>query len=128
METDRPPSVAPAAATARQLNLVACHRCHQLCRHTDGPAVCPRCGAALHSRKPNSIARCWALVLAAAVFYIPALESVLVPILLVLSAGKFALVAMWYMHLKFDHRLVSWLFFVPRAPIVLTVFISTLVP
>jgi paraquat-inducible protein A len=54
------------------LNLVACHRCHQLCRHTDGPAVCPRCGAALHSRKPNSIARCWALVLAAAVFYIPA--------------------------------------------------------
>jgi paraquat-inducible protein A len=26
----------------------------------------------LHSRKPNSIARCWALVLAATIFYIPA--------------------------------------------------------
>ena len=73
MGPDRPPSVASAtAATARRLGLVACHRCHQLCRRTDGPAVCPRCGAALHSRKPNSIARCWALVLAAAVFYIPA--------------------------------------------------------
>ena len=48
-----------------------------------------------------------------AVFYIPALSSVLVPILLLLSAGKFALVAMWYMHLKFDSRLFSWLFFLP---------------
>jgi cytochrome c oxidase subunit IV len=48
-----------------------------------------------------------------AVFYVPALASVLVPILLVLSALKFALVAMWYMHLKFDHKLFSWLFVVP---------------
>lgn len=37
------------------------------------------------------------------VFYIPALESVLVPILAVLSAAKFALVVMFYMHLKFDN-------------------------
>jgi len=51
---------------------VACHRCHLLCRQAAGPADCPRCGAPLHSRKPNSIARTWALVLAAAVFYIPA--------------------------------------------------------
>jgi len=51
---------------------VACHRCHLLCRQAAGPAHCPRCGAPLHSRKPNSIARTWALVLAAAVFYIPA--------------------------------------------------------
>jgi len=72
MGTDRHSSVAPAAATARQLGLMACHRCHQLCRRADGPAICPRCGAALHSRKPNSIARCWALVIAATVFYIPA--------------------------------------------------------
>ena len=59
-------------ATARRLGLVACHVCHLLCRQSAGPAVCPRCGASLHSRKPDSIARCWALVLAAAVFYIPA--------------------------------------------------------
>jgi cytochrome c oxidase subunit 4 len=48
-----------------------------------------------------------------AVFYVPSLRFALVPILLVLSGVKFALVAMFYMHLKFDHRLFSWLFYVP---------------
>jgi cytochrome c oxidase subunit 4 len=48
-----------------------------------------------------------------AVFYIPAMKPVLVPVLLTLSAVKFALVAMFYMHLKFDHRLFSWLFVLP---------------
>jgi paraquat-inducible protein A len=33
---------------------------------------CPRCGSVLHERKPNSVARTWALVIAAAVLYIPA--------------------------------------------------------
>jgi paraquat-inducible protein A len=33
---------------------------------------CPRCGSVLHERKPNSIARTWALIIAAAVLYIPA--------------------------------------------------------
>ena len=51
---------------------MACQRCHMLCRQAAKPVVCPRCGAPLHSRKPNSIARTWALVLAATVFYIPA--------------------------------------------------------
>lgn len=54
------------------MGMVACHHCHLLCRQTPEPADCPRCGALLHSRKPNSIARAWALVLAAVVFYIPA--------------------------------------------------------
>jgi len=48
-----------------------------------------------------------------AVFYIPSMHSMMVPILLTLSALKFAMVAMWYMHLKFDSRLFSWLFVVP---------------
>jgi cytochrome c oxidase subunit 4 len=48
-----------------------------------------------------------------AVFYIPSLKSMLVPILLSLSAIKFGMVAMWYMHLKFDARLFSWLFVLP---------------
>jgi len=48
-----------------------------------------------------------------AVFYIPALEAALVPILLVLSAGKFALVVMFYMHLKFDSRIFSGVFLAP---------------
>ena len=50
-----------------------------------------------------------------AVFYIPAMRPALVPVLLTLSALKFWLVAMFYMHLKFDHRLFSWLFVVPMG-------------
>ncbi len=37
----------------------------------------------------------------------------IVPILLVLSAGKFALVAMFYMHLKQDSKIFSGLFVFP---------------
>ena len=44
------------------------------------------------------------------IFYIEAIRGLLVPIFIVLSAVKFALVAMFYMHLKFDERLFSWLF------------------
>jgi heme/copper-type cytochrome/quinol oxidase subunit 4 len=47
------------------------------------------------------------------VFYIPALARVLVPILLLLSACKFALVAMFYMHLRFDHAWFSYVFVAP---------------
>lgn len=39
-----------------------------------------------------------------------AVEPILVPILLILSAVKFALVAMFYMHLKQDQRLLSGVF------------------
>jgi len=44
------------------------------------------------------------------VFYVPAFQGVLVPALLVLSAFKFALVVLFYMHLKFDSRLFAFLF------------------
>lgn len=44
------------------------------------------------------------------VFYVPAFQGILVPVLLVLSALKFALVVMFYMHLKFDHRFFTFLF------------------
>lgn len=61
--------------TARKAGLIACSVCHLLCRTPEGrtrASRCPRCGAALHSRKPDSIARTWALVIAACIFYIPA--------------------------------------------------------
>ena len=62
--------------SARQLGLVSCHDCHLLSRMPKtsgrGTAHCPRCGGELHQRKTNSIARTWALVIAAMVFYIPA--------------------------------------------------------
>jgi len=45
-----------------------------------------------------------------AVYYLHSLAKVLIPILLTLSAIKFAMVVLWYMHLKFDNRLFSTLF------------------
>ena len=33
---------------------------------------CPRCGAALHFRKPASVSRSWALLIAAVILYVPA--------------------------------------------------------
>jgi caa(3)-type oxidase subunit IV len=44
------------------------------------------------------------------VFYVRPLRPVLVPVLLVLSAAKFALVAMFYMHLKYDGSLLTGIF------------------
>ena len=66
----------PAARTAQSSSLLSCGICHLLVRKPPGAAdpagKCPRCGAALHPRKPNSIARTWALVIAALIFYVPA--------------------------------------------------------
>lgn len=43
----------------------------------------------------------------------PIIEPIVVELLLVLSAAKFALVAMFYMHLKQDSRLLTNLFVFP---------------
>ena len=45
-----------------------------------------------------------------AIFYIPAIGAALVPLLLVLSAAKFAIVVMFFMHLKFDSKIFTGLF------------------
>ena len=57
-------------------------------------------------------------VLEVGVFYVPAFHPVLVPVLLVLSAAKFALVVMFYMHLKMDNRFFTFLF---SGPLLLAV-------
>lgn len=49
------------------------------------------------------------------VFYVPAFKPILAPLLLILSAGKFALVVMFYMHLKYDHKLFTGVFLLPLA-------------
>lgn len=75
--------------TAANAALVSCHSCHLLSRHgpseTTGQVACPRCRAPLHLRKPNSIARTWALILTAYMFYIPAN---ILPITVVTSLRK----------------------------------------
>jgi paraquat-inducible protein A len=62
------------AATAAKSGLASCHQCGLLARvpaHAHG-LRCPRCGAELHLRKPASLSRTWALLIAAVVLYVPA--------------------------------------------------------
>jgi len=77
-----------APRTALEAGCWLCHDCALLCRVPGGTghgARCPRCGAALHARKPRSLERTWALVIAAALCYAPAN---LLPIMTVTSLGK----------------------------------------
>jgi cytochrome c oxidase subunit IV len=52
-------------------------------------------------------------VLEVGVFYVPVFHPVLVPVLLALSAAKFTLVVMFYMHLKADSKFFTFLFGTP---------------
>ncbi|MBF7730654.1 paraquat-inducible protein A [Pseudomonas sp. N040] len=67
--------------------ILVCGECHELNRREEGMAqqLCSRCGAHLHARRPDSLRRTWALLLTAALMYIPA--NVL-PIMTVYSLGK----------------------------------------
>ena len=62
------------AESAAGQGLCSCHVCNLVSRRerVSGPAHCPRCGASLHFRKPGSVARCWALLMAAYILYVPA--------------------------------------------------------
>jgi paraquat-inducible protein A len=61
-------------ASAQQLGLISCTACGQLSRAgaDTAPGRCSRCGAILHPRKPHSIQRTWALLIASMILYIPA--------------------------------------------------------
>lgn len=60
--------------TAARSGLLLCRTCGLLNRPpgTAGHWHCARCAAALHWRKPDSIARTWAFLAAAAMLYVPA--------------------------------------------------------
>jgi paraquat-inducible protein A len=66
--TVRPVRYGWQSGTPRRLG---CDTCHFVTRTVPGER-CPRCGFALRARKPNSIARTWALGFAALILYIPA--------------------------------------------------------
>lgn len=67
--------------------ILICSECHQLNRQqlNAHKQACSRCGAAIHARRPNSVLRTWALLLTAAILYIPAN---LLPIMTVSSLGN----------------------------------------
>src|SRR5499426_2831914 len=66
--------MASSTLTAAEAGLVSCEICSLLSRPADPvePGYCPRCGAELVSRRYHSIQYTWALVIAAAICYIPA--------------------------------------------------------
>jgi len=61
-----------APMTAAAASLKSCHSCGDLAPAEAGPERCPRCGAALHLRKPDSLTRTAALLMAAVICYVPA--------------------------------------------------------
>ncbi len=52
--------------------MVSCHHCATLWEDVKAHDRCGRCGARLHVRKPDSLNRTWALLVAACIMYIPA--------------------------------------------------------
>ena len=60
--------------TAAEAGLVSCENCSLLSRPAGAAddGYCPRCGGALEQRQHHSIQYTWALVIAAAICYIPA--------------------------------------------------------
>ena len=59
------------APDAMHGRLMGCDTCGQVSRGAPGHA-CPRCDAPLRDRKPQAVARTWALLITAAILYIPA--------------------------------------------------------
>ncbi len=95
-------------------------------------ATTPQHGGGLRARHPSPkeyirIAVVLALVTAAevTVYYIDALRDVLIPLLFLFAIVKFALVAMWFMHLKFDSRTYSRFFLMGLAGAV-TLFVAVM--
>jgi len=63
-----------------------------------------------------------------AVYYISGLKDVLIPILLTMAVLKFAIVALYFMHLRFDSKLFRRLFVtgIILAIVVYTIALTTL--
>ena len=58
--------------TATSMGLLSCHQCGKLWKGAEQGERCAHCNATLHMRKPDSINRTWALLVAACIMYIPA--------------------------------------------------------
>ena len=57
---------------AIDLGLVGCHRCGTVWEDASDGDICGRCGSRLRTRKPDSLNRTWALLIAACLMYVPA--------------------------------------------------------
>ena len=77
----RGPLTVPLGRTA---DAVGCETCGLVSVPAVDDRHCPRCDSVLHRRRPDSVARTWALVIAAAVLYVPAN---IYPVLTVMQLG-----------------------------------------
>ncbi|MEA3413793.1 MAG: paraquat-inducible protein A [Pseudomonadota bacterium] len=104
--------------SALDLSLAGCHSCELVARIPAGAhdAVmrCPRCGAAMHARKPDSVARTWALLIAAFIFYVPAMVF---PITKITSLG----------HVQSDTIMSGVIYFLKSGdwPVGLVIFVAS---
>ena len=90
MDLESSGEVPLTAVTARSQGLMSCHVCHKLSKAPKRPRehsemLCPRCGAPMHMRYPNSLSATWALVVASFLLYIPANT---LPVLTVVMLGQ----------------------------------------
>ena len=83
MGRDRPRAARPRAARGTG-PLIGCDTCGLVSRAAVGEN-CPRCDSVLRVRRPEPIARCWALLIGAALLYIP---SNMLPIMTVARLGR----------------------------------------
>jgi len=76
-----------ATISAARASLVRCPGCDKLhpAEQTPPGAACDRCGESVHARKPDSVQRTWALVLAAVLLYIP---SNVYPVMIISQLGQ----------------------------------------
>jgi paraquat-inducible protein A len=68
----RGPGQVRARQTRHAPDAIGCEVCRLVTAPRHQHSHCPRCDSPLHHRKPDSVTRPWALVIAAAVLYIPA--------------------------------------------------------
>ena len=81
LTAEREPAPGPAAhagsepeATRRAvaIKLLPCHHCGTVWQGASDGQACGRCRTVLHARKPDSLNRTWALLIAACLMYLPA--------------------------------------------------------
>ncbi len=101
---------------AAHQSLASCHSCSLVVKlpSIHAQAQCPRCGASLHLRKPDSIKRTWALLLAAYICYLPAN---LLPITITTSLG----------YVQSDTIMSGVIYFIQTGswPIALVIFVAS---